>query len=90
MGLENYKRLIGDTHLYSSLRLVTAIFAVTTVFIGRIFGFLLRTFNQQCQTGNVAVLRTVYFLPVMTSLVAVGVIWGWLYQLRFGLLNEVL
>ena len=37
-----------------------------------------------------AILRTVYFLPVMTSLVAVGVIWGWLYQPRFGLLNEVL
>lgn len=88
VGLENYKRLIGDTHLYSALR-VTAIFAVTTVFIGGAFAFFFALLINSVKRGA-AVLRTVYFLPVMTSLVAVGVIWGWLYQPRFGLLNEVL
>ncbi|NLM53953.1 MAG: sugar ABC transporter permease [Firmicutes bacterium] len=88
VGLENYKRLIGDTHLYSSLR-VTAIFAVTTVFIGGFLAFCFALLINSVKRGA-AVLRTVYFLPVMTSLVAVGVIWGWLYQPRFGLLNEVL
>ena len=31
--------------------------------------------------------RTVYFAPVVTTLVAVAVIWKYLYDPRFGLLN---
>lgn len=88
VGLANYKGLIGDTHLYNSLR-VTATFAVTTVFIGGALAFFFALLINSVKRG-LAILRTVYFLPVMTSLVAVGVIWGWLYQPRFGLLNEVL
>ena len=34
-----------------------------------------------------AVFRTVFFLPVVTTLVAVAVVWRYLYQPRFGLLN---
>ncbi|NLM40517.1 MAG: sugar ABC transporter permease [Firmicutes bacterium] len=88
VALDNYKALIGDTHLTSSL-LVTAKFAVTTVFIGGAFALFFALLINSVKRGQ-AILRTVYFLPVMTSLVAVGVIWGWLYQPRFGLLNEVL
>ena len=88
VGLENYKRLIGDTHLYSSL-IVTVKFAVSTVFIGGFLALVFALLINSVKRGA-AVLRTIYFLPVMTSLVAVGVIWGWLYQPRFGLLNEVL
>ena len=88
VGLENYKRLADDTHLYNAL-IVTAKFAVSTVFIGGLFAFIFALLINSVKKGA-AVLRTVYFLPVMTSLVAVGVIWGWLYQPRFGLLNELL
>jgi multiple sugar transport system permease protein len=34
--------------------------------------------------------RTVYFAPVVTTLVAVAVVWRYLYHPRFGLLNHVL
>ncbi|MCZ7545605.1 MAG: sugar ABC transporter permease [Anaerolineae bacterium] len=34
--------------------------------------------------------RVIYFLPVVTSAVAVSVLWRWLYQQRFGLFNQVL
>ena len=57
VGLENYKRLIGDTHLYSSLR-VTAIFAVTTVFIGGFLAFCFALLINSVKRGA-AVLRTV-------------------------------
>ncbi len=88
VGLDNYMRLGDDTHLFNSL-VVTVKFAVSTVFIGGLFAFSFALLINSVKRGAAA-LRTVYFLPVMTSLVAVGVIWGWLYQPRFGLLNEVL
>lgn len=37
-----------------------------------------------------ALFRTLYFLPVVTSLVAVAVVWRYLYHPRFGLLNYLL
>jgi multiple sugar transport system permease protein len=37
-----------------------------------------------------AVFRTIYFLPVVTTIVAVAVVWRMLYEPRFGLINWVL
>lgn len=37
-----------------------------------------------------SIFRTVYFLPVVTTLVAVAVIWRYFYHPRFGLLNYLL
>ncbi len=34
--------------------------------------------------------RTIYFLPVVTSVVATSLIFNWLYQPRFGLINQIL
>jgi multiple sugar transport system permease protein len=34
--------------------------------------------------------RTIYFIPVVTSLVAVTIMWEWIYQPQFGLLNHIL
>ena len=35
-------------------------------------------------------LRLIYFLPVMTSVIASAPIWKWMLQTRFGLLNQLL
>ncbi|MCL4550842.1 MAG: sugar ABC transporter permease, partial [Bacteroidetes bacterium] len=36
------------------------------------------------------ILRLVYFLPVVTTLVAVSIVWRYFYHPRFGLLNYIL
>lgn len=88
IGLSNYKDLINDRHLFSALN-VTTKYAVTTVFIGGFLALVFAILINSVKKGQ-AIFRAVYFLPVMTSLVAVGVIWSWLYQPRFGLLNSIL
>jgi ABC-type sugar transport system permease subunit len=88
IGLSNYKDLINDRHLFSALS-VTTKYAVTTVFIGGFLALVFAILINSVKKGQ-AIFRAVYFLPVMTSLVAVGVIWSWLYQPRFGLLNSIL
>ncbi len=39
---------------------------------------------------GIAVFRTVYFFPVVTSMVAVAVVWSWLYNPEFGLIDFVI
>lgn len=34
--------------------------------------------------------RTIYFFPVVTSMIAVAVVWGWLYNPEFGFINYLL
>ncbi|HVK39355.1 MAG TPA: sugar ABC transporter permease [Candidatus Kapabacteria bacterium] len=39
---------------------------------------------------GITAFRTLYFFPVVTSMVAVAVVWSWLYNPEFGLLNYLL
>ena len=37
---------------------------------------------------GIALIRTAYFLPVVTSATAVGLVWAWIYSPNNGLLNQ--
>jgi ABC-type sugar transport system permease subunit len=50
-------------------------------------GLLLSTVLWSGAAGNLF-FRTVYFLPLVVSPVVVGVIWGWIYNPLFGILNR--
>ena len=39
---------------------------------------------------GIALIRTAYFLPVVTSATAVGLVWAWIYSPNNGLLNQVI
>jgi multiple sugar transport system permease protein len=39
---------------------------------------------------GIVLLRNLYFLPVISSTVAVALVWGWLYNQQFGLINYLL
>jgi len=44
--------------------------------------------NQRIR--GISIFRTCYYIPVITSLVAVAIIWSWLYDYRYGLINMIL
>ncbi|MBC8145189.1 MAG: sugar ABC transporter permease, partial [bacterium] len=44
--------------------------------------------NQRLR--GITIFRTVFFFPVVTSMVAVAVVWSWLYNPEFGLINYLL
>ena len=39
---------------------------------------------------GIAFIRTAYFLPVVTSTIAIALVWQWIYSANGGLLNEIL
>src|SRR6266536_1039205 len=88
VGLDNFQRLtndamfraaLGNTLKYVGLGVPTGLvmalaIALALARIRRLAGFF----------------RTVYFIPFITSLVAAGWVWRWLYQPQRGSINELL
>ena len=89
VGLENYAQLLRDPGFWSAFRNTLGFVAVggpLSVGASLAAALLLCAKSARAQ----AFFRTVYFLPVVTTLVAVAVVWRFLYHPRLGLLNHAL
>ncbi len=79
--------LAGDTLFWKSLR-NTLFFAIIVVPIQGGFGLLLALLvNQKLRGRNF--FRTIYFIPALTSMVVVSMLWTFIYQ-KSGLLNTII
>lgn len=88
VGISNYVGLFTDDQFITSL-INTLWFAVLTVPAGVILSLLLAVlFNRQVK--GISVFRTFVFIPVITSMVAISLIWSMLYEDNGGLLNTLL
>jgi multiple sugar transport system permease protein len=87
-GLINYKRLFHDAELLHALG-NTVVFTVLTVPLGIGLSILVAVLLNQKIRG-LTVYRTLYFIPVVTMPAAVSIVWKWLYNGDFGLINYVL
>lgn len=88
IGVKNYTSLLTD-ELFWKYLWNTFYYAGLTVPLIIIIGFSLAYLLNRKIRG-VIFFRTVYFLPSVTLIVAVAVIWSWLYNADFGLINFVL
>ena len=88
VGFENYRTLFGDL-LFRSALSNTTLFAVGTVTLSVGFGLALALLVNRTLRFS-AFYETVYFLPVITPMVPVSIIWKWIYDPSFGLLNYIL
>lgn len=78
VGLQNFRKLLGDTLFWNSLR-VTVTYTVIAV---PLVVLVALGMAQLCMTSirGIKIYRALYFLPVVTSLVTSSVIWRWLYS----------
>jgi len=89
VGLDNYVTMFTeDTFFWQSLR-VTLIYVAVAVPLQLAFAlFLAILLNQKVRL--IPLFRTLFYLPSVVSGVAVAVLWLWLYQPQFGLVNNFL
>ncbi|HEV8579822.1 MAG TPA: sugar ABC transporter permease [Thermoanaerobaculia bacterium] len=89
VGGENYLRLLGDPLLWKVLRntLVFVFLGVPLTLAVALGGALLVHSRLARLRG---LFRTVFFAPVVTTLVAVAVVFRYLYHPRYGLINQML
>lgn len=88
IGLKNYEQLFSDPNLWIALKntLVYTVFSVPASIALSIFVAVL--LNQKIK--GVSFYRTLYFLPVVTMTAAVAMVWRWLFNSDYGLINYVL
>lgn len=89
VGLDNYVTLFDDPQFWQAVGNtgVFAVFGVPTIVVLSLLVALLLN-----RSGNAffQALRSFYFVPAITAIVAVSLIWGYLYNTQFGFFNHVL
>jgi len=88
LGINNYFRLFNDAEFYISLK-NTFIFAGLTTPISIAIGIIVAVLLNQKIKG-LTLFRTLYFLPVVTMPAAISMVWKWLYNGDYGLINYLL
>lgn len=88
VGLDNYARLFEDRRFRQSI-VNTFYYSAVSVPMTIIFGLLIALLlNNQIRARGL--FRTMYYLPVITPLVVAAIVWKWVYNGDFGLLNYYL
>jgi len=88
LGLRNYIRLLHDPDFGRSL-LLTLVYVGTTVPAEMAIGLGLALLLFQGLRAR-GLFRLLYFMPYITSQVAVALVWGWIFNQNYGLANGVL
>ena len=87
IGAENYIRLFGDTEVWQSV-LNTFKYAIVEVPFSIAISLVLAVLLNRKMKG-VSAYRTIFFLPMVAAPAAVAMVWRWLFNTEFGLLNHV-
>lgn len=87
-GLANIQRLARDPMFFQSLK-VTAYYACVSVPLSMTIAFL-AALLMNSKVPGINVFRTIYYMPSIVPAVAVAVMWSWILNTQFGLLNHFL
>lgn len=88
IGLDNYEMMLEDPIFWRALK--NNLILVASAIIGQVpIALLLALLLLKNSMFN-RIIRSAVFMPMVLSTVVVGLIWGYIYQPQFGLLNTVL
>lgn len=85
VGLANYERLISDDLVYVSMK-VTSTFTAFAVPLGMTAALAVAVLLNQKIIAS-GFFRTIFYLPSVISGVAVALVFSWIFNYRFGILN---
>lgn len=88
VGFANYISVMSDSETWQSL-LNTIKYALIEVPFGIVIALVLAVFLNKKIIGK-SVFRTIFFLPMVCAPAAVAMVWKWLYNMEFGLLNNIM
>lgn len=88
IGLENFADMWRYGDFANSIK-VTLIFTGLNIPLAMAVGLCLALLINSPLRG-VVVFRAIYYLPVVSSIVAVAIVWGFMFNSRFGIINKTL
>ena len=87
VGFANFAEILGSRVFWAAVRSTvsySALYIPLNIILALVFALLLNNLR-----GKV-VFRTLFFLPVVTNSVAASLVWAWLLNADFGLINQTL
>jgi multiple sugar transport system permease protein len=87
VGLDNFVAMFSDPYFFRTL--FNTFFLMLGIPVGLAISLLLATALNRKMIGT-TFFRTVYYIPVISSLAAVAILWQWAYNGDFGLVNQFL
>lgn len=87
VGLKNYQKVFSDGEMWQSL-INTLKYAIVEVPFSVAIALILAVFLNRKIKGR-DTFRTIFFLPMVAAPAAIAMVWRWLYNSEFGLLNHV-
>lgn len=88
VGVDNYVKMLSDTETWDAL-IATFKYAIIEVPFSIAISLVLAVLLNRKMVGRSAY-RTIFFLPMVCAPAAVAMVWRWLFNSEFGLLNHIL
>jgi ABC-type sugar transport system permease subunit len=89
IALKNFQEILTQDALFWQAMRHNVVYALGTVIAKNALAIVVAVALNQKLRG-IAVFRTILFTPVIMSFVVVGLLWGWVFNYQFGLLNGLL
>ncbi|MGN1398984.1 MAG: carbohydrate ABC transporter permease [Erysipelotrichaceae bacterium] len=87
-GLANYQKIFSDPTFISSIY-NTLIYVVVVVSISLVLSIIIAVLLNSVEKLK-GLFQTAYFMPMVTSSAAIGLVWRWLFNYDYGIINYVL
>lgn len=88
VGFQNYKEIFNEPVFFKIL-INTIVFAVSTSLFGVIIPLILAAIlNAKIRSSEF--FKTAYFLPFITPMIVIGIVWEWIFDPNIGILNNVI
>ena len=87
IGIENYVKMFGDAEVWQAV-LNTFKYAIVEVPFSIAIALVLAVLLNRKMMG-VSAYRTIFFLPMVAAPAAIAMVWRWLFNSEFGLLNHL-
>jgi multiple sugar transport system permease protein len=89
VGFDNYIQLLTADPLFWTVLKNTFIYGYSSVLFGTILALAIALLMNQKIPG-ISILRTLYYLPSVTSGIAIAIMWQWMFNPKAGLINYLL
>lgn len=89
VGTDNYVELFLDDPLFWTSMFNTIYYMVFAVGLSTVIGISLAMLLN-LKVRGMAVYRTIFYLPSVTPLVAVSIVWLWLFNSQYGIINNAI
>ena len=88
-GIDNFRRLVVEDEFFRETLKNTIYFTLGHIPLTIVFALILALFCNLSLPG-ISIFRTAYFIPAVSNVVAISVVWFWIYQPQNGVLNSLL